>query len=207
MCVLICVLVLTECAGFAATDPYAGVYPAFTVNAAVSDSALNMYADASASGRPIASYKTGTLLHVTAMRKNSRYCRAIGPDGREGYVNIDCLDRVCEYEDEFYPLFMVTSEYDEGGKRFLYMYGSAGASGVKLGRYENGTFLRVIDYYCDEVYALVAAPDGRAGFVRKAWISMMSGSWPDSDWSLPAQVYENMLENMRLSGSSSRRGR
>ena len=99
------------------------------------------------------------------------------------------------YGPEYYDYFdgeyyMVTSEYQLGGRYVLPMYQTPSSSGDAITTYENSYVLKVIDYYPEgnQTYCYAIGPDGYAGYVRKAWITnleQMDGYLPyivDSDY-------------------------
>ncbi len=69
------------------------------------------------------------------------------------------------YLDE-YPEYVVESFQPNG---YCYLYSEpSDIYGINRGRHDNGEWVRVVDWYADDVFCLVECPkDNRIGYIRK----------------------------------------
>ena len=182
-------------------------YPLYRVWTVVADNQLYMYKVASSSGEPLCAYKKGTLLRVVNwyVYDSSTYCYAVGPDGREGYVRKSCLLKYYDYDDASLACYSVNSTHYESGAYRLYMYPTPSSSTdpVSVAGYVNGTILKVVDWNVDTSYCYAVAPDGHCGFVRKAWLTLSSGTQPTQTQPATEYYWPGMAKNQGSSSSSS----
>ena len=193
LCLILCLTAVIGCAAPALAISYNDTsLPRYIVTSVVADNQLYLYPKADSSYQPLCAYKKGTILRVSQwyVYDSSHYCYAVGPDGKEGYIRKECLNRYYDYSDD-YPVFTVTSTFYESGSYRLYMYAepSSNYDPVGVSGYVNGIKLKVIDYYCHDKYAYAVGPDNHVGFVPKSWITYESGTIRPQSESLPVSEY------------------
>ncbi|MBQ3762007.1 MAG: hypothetical protein II875_08370 [Clostridia bacterium] len=132
-----------------------------------------LFARASESGEPVASYAKGDRLWMLDYDGDKNFAYVTDAEGNRGYIRKNHLMKVYDYDAENYDCYRVTSTYSSG---YLYMYPAPSTGGTPLARYDNGTVLKVIDYYVSDTFCLAVGPDGRAGYVSKSQLTQEAGT-------------------------------
>ena len=135
-------------------------------------------------GETVGVYPAGTRFRGLSLSRGNSVCRAAAEDGRVGLVDFAYLVPCADDAGTFYPVFTASSPYGE-----VPVYAAADEASRVNAVCPNGAEIRILDYYCDEIYAYVAVQTGVTGFARKAWLDWPGGIWPDPMWSKPAEAY------------------
>ena len=182
VCVMLLTVSLAPALAYSYSDKSLPMYKIWTTVSQRNGGVLYMYSVAGSSGTPIATYSKGTVLKVIQwyVPGSNSYCRAIGPDGTEGYVWKSCLIRCFDYNDSSLARYRVNSTNKTNGRYIAYIYPEPNANydSLNVAGYENGTIIKVADWQCDSTYCLCVGPDGTCGFIRKSMLEHVSGTAP-----------------------------
>ena len=91
-----------------------------------------------------------------------------------------CLPSALAYDywDTSYPSYEVSLPQRQ---KVIYMYARPSSSGDPIASYTQGTVIRVVNYDADKTYCFAVGPDGKEGYLRKAWLSPVSEYSYDDD--------------------------
>ncbi len=118
----------------------------------------------SVTGQNLGRHNNGEVVKVIDWYATDDYCLAVCSNGKIGYIRKNQLTPRYSAEDR--NLFRIFSIQPNG---YCYMYDQpSSVTGQNLGRYNNGDYVEMIDFYADDNYAKVrGVTTGTYGFIRK----------------------------------------
>lgn len=123
----------------------------------------------SVTGVNLGRYNNGDYVEMIDFYADENYAKVCGVStGTYGFIRKDCL----VYEEDYKPVqfYVYVNSTDPYG--YCYQYDKPSSiSGQNLGRHDNGERVGVIDWYADDVYALVECQNGKVGYIRKTCLS------------------------------------
>ena len=159
-------ILLTLCAAPAAQAySYYDNYPQYVVESYSPNGYCYQYDKPSdIKGRNLGRHNNGEIVKVIDWDADKNFAYVICSNGKVGYIRKTSLVPNMQVKER--NLWRVYSVEPNG---YCYMYDQpSDIEGINLGRYDNGAYMEMIDYYADEVYAKVySVTDEKYGYIRK----------------------------------------
>ncbi|MCI5565918.1 MAG: hypothetical protein MR400_09570 [Clostridiales bacterium] len=155
-------------------------YPLYVVESYSPNGYCYLYDQASdVYGRNLGRYNNGATVRVIDYYGGNGYCYVYTSDGKLGYIHDYVLTPYNGTLNR--DRYRVYSTNPAG---YCYLYDQpSDIKGRNLGRYDNGAYFEMIDWYADDTYAQVRAEStGKYGYVRKTCLVR-------ADSYKPAQAY------------------
>lgn len=140
-------------------------YPAYMVESTSPNGYCYLYdAPSDITGRNLGRHNNGEIVKVIDYYGGNGYCFVICQNGKTGYIHDYALTPY--YETTRREVYRVYSTDPAG---YCYLYDApSDINGRNLGRYDNGEYIEIVDWYASDVYAEVCAQrTGKYGFIRK----------------------------------------
>ncbi len=120
-------------------------------------------------GTNLGRYNNGEYLEMVDYNADTNYAKVRDVlKQKVGYVKKSSLVNEMEYKSyQFYVMVKATEP-----KGLTYMYDQPSSiKGINQGLFKDGTWMGVLDWFADADYALVEAPNGKMGYVKKVNLS------------------------------------
>ena len=115
-------------------------------------------------GRNLGKHTNGEMVKVIDYYAGNGYCFVICQNGKTGYIHDYALTAAGETRQR--EVYRVYSTEPAG---YCYLYDApSDINGRNLGKYSNGEYIEIVDWYADNVFASVyCRSTGRYGYIRK----------------------------------------
>ncbi|MBQ9409358.1 MAG: SH3 domain-containing protein [Clostridia bacterium] len=121
-----------------------------------------MYAKPNSGSTNLGRYNNGEQIEIIDWGADNNYAFVRGvKDNKYGYIQKTSLHPASVNPVKGYMKIRSTAN------SYAYLYQKASDGSTNLGRYNNGTQVGIIDWAASDFYALVQAPDGKIGYIKK----------------------------------------
>ena len=137
--------------------------------------------------RNLGRYDNGEYVYVVNYYGGNNFCYVQTQDGKTGYIKAASLMRCYGnvWEDSSTGWYIVQSKSPNG---YCYLYSQPSTRGDvsrNLGRYDNGEYVYVLEYYGGNDFCYVQTTDGKTGYIKAASLQRFSGAGdtdPNAGW-------------------------
>ena len=162
----VCLLASACLTSAAAYSYYYDGYPEYIVQSYSPNGYCYLYDQASSvNGKNLGRYNNGEIVKVIDWYGGNGYAFVICANNDVGYINQNSLTDAASAS--YCSTYRV---YSTNPKGYCYLYDQpSSVNGRNLGRYDNGEYIDIIDWYASDDYAKVCCQStGKYGYIRKS---------------------------------------
>ena len=176
------VVLLLSAMPAASAYSYYDNYPAYRVESTSPNGYCYLYSKPSdVTGRNLGRHDNGEIVKVILYNGGNGYCFVVCANGKTGYIHDYALTPVsATYNREIYRVYSV----DPAGYCYLYDAPSD-VTGRNLGRYDNGEYVEIVDWYASDEFAAVRCQRTDVyGYIRKTCMVPEKQYKPTELWAM-----------------------